>query len=157
MHMSHKVALIVIFFVFSTTKALAATDLPDIKAGLWESRTTMGDTKNIISSSCMDNSVYKKMSDDRDKNPNRPCQVIHAERNGSTYSSEVECKFGKKVTRSTTVITFSGNTAYHSEMRGSANSVEMVIDSKYLGSCPSGMKLGDVTGPQGMKFNVLQP
>src|SRR5450631_894353 len=143
--MNHKIASGVIFFVFSAARAFAAADLPDIKAGLWESRTTMGATRNIVSSMCMDNGTYKKMSDDLKKNRNRPCKVLQEGRNGSTYSSEVECKFGSKVSRSKTVITFSGNTAYHSEMRGADNNIEAVIDSKYAGSCPSGMKLGDVT------------
>src|ERR1035437_7108578 len=154
--MIRKIALSVIFLVLGTSKAFAAADLPDIKAGLWESRTTVGNTKNIMSSSCMDNSVYKKVSDDMENNPNRPCKVLQKERNGSTYSSEVECKFGNKVSRSKTIINFSGNTAYHSEVRGSDNKVELVIDSKYAGACPTGMKLGDVTGPNGLKINLMQ-
>ena len=155
--MDHKIGLSVIFIVFSTSTAYAAAGLPDIKAGLWEARTTMGATKDIMSASCMDNSVYKKMSEDMEKDPNVPCKVLQRERNGSTYLSEVECKFGNTVSRSKTFITYSGNTAYHSETRDSNNKVSVVIDSKYAGACPAGMKLGDVTGPNGLKINMMKP
>jgi len=108
-----------------------------------------------VTTMCMDNTIYKKMSDDQEKNPNRPCKSIRSDRSGSVISSEVECKFGAKITHSKTVTTLSGNTGFHSETRNSDNNVDLVIDSKYTGPCPAGMKLGDVTGPQGMKFNVL--
>lgn len=155
MHMNRILTLSVVLAVLGIANTVAAIELPDLKAGLWESRTSMGATKNSMSTMCMDNATYKKMSDDQEKNPNRPCKVLHSEHSGSTISSEVECKFGDKVSRSKTVMTLSGNTGYHSETRSSDNSVAMVIDSKYTGACPAGMKLGDVTGPQGMKFNVL--
>ena len=153
--MNRNLTFSIVLAVLCITKAVAAIDLPDIKEGLWESHSTAGSTKNIVTTMCTNNAVNKKISDDQEKNPNRPCKVIHSEHSGSTIFSEVECKFGNKVSRSKTVMTLSGNTGYHTETRDANNSVEMVIDSKYTGACPAGMKLGDVTGPQGMKFNVL--
>ena len=91
------------------------------------------------------------------KNPNMPCQQVHSERAGSTITLEVQCKFGGQLTRSKTVMTLSGNIAYHSEIRTTDNTLQSVIDGKYLGPSPAGMVLGDVNGPNGTKVNVLHP
>jgi hypothetical protein len=43
-------------------------------------------------------------------------------------------------------------------MRKADNTIETVIESKWVGACPAGMKLGDVAGPDGkVMMNVLTP
>lgn len=133
-------------------------DLPDVKEGLWDSVTTMQTQKPMHTTMCTSNVVSRKVYDDTHKNPNRPCKEIHSERHGSVVTSQTECKFNDKVTRSTSTITLTGNTAFHLEMRDGNDKVETVIDSKWVSACPAGMKLGDVTGPDGkIMMNMLAP
>jgi hypothetical protein len=143
----------------SMATAALAFDLPDMKAGLWESFTTMEKgAKRVHSTMCMDKSVYKHLQEQLDQNPNRPCKNISSQHTGLVYTSTTQCQFGnRKPTVSTMVMTMSGDSAYHSEMRGEDQSIKMVIDAKYLGACPAGMSLGDMTGPDGkVMMNVLK-
>jgi len=135
-------------------------DLPDIKEGLWVSTTMMPGAmpKPQRSTMCNSNAVTRKMYLDTHKNPNTPCKLTHSEHNGSVFTSETECNFGGKVTHSKSVTTVTGNTAMHLEMRKADNSLETVIDMKWVGACPAGMKLGDITGPDGkVMFNAMTP
>jgi hypothetical protein len=154
---------------FATLSALCATglvataaqavDLPDMKAGLWESSTTMEKgAKPVHSTMCMDKSVYKHLEEQQERNPNRLCKSIASQHSGAVYTSTTQCQFpNRKPSVSTTVMTMSGDTGYHTELRGENQAIEMVIDAKYVGACPAGMSLGDVTGPDGkVMFNVLK-
>jgi hypothetical protein len=134
-------------------------DLPDIKEGLWESTVSNGATdKPMRTTMCTNNAVSRKTYEDTHRDPNRPCKEIHSERHDSVYVSETECNFGGKVTRSRSTTTLTGNTGFRVEMRKADNSIETVIESKWMGACPAGMKLGDVTGPDGkVMMNMLAP
>jgi len=135
-------------------------ELPDMKAGLWESSTMMPGAmdKPMHTTMCTSNAVNQKMYEDSHKSADHPCKEIHSERQGSVIKQEMECNFSGKVTRSTSVTTLTGNTAMHLETRKADNSVESIIDTKWVGACPAGMKLGDVTGPDGkVMMNVMTP
>jgi len=134
--------------------------VPDMKEGLWESSTMMvGATdKAVHSTMCTSNAVSKKMAEDVHKNPNRPCKQIHAERNGSVVTQETECNFAGKVTHNKSTTTLTGNTGIRMEMRKEDGTVQTIIDMKWVGACPAGMKLGDVTGPDGkVMMNAMTP
>jgi hypothetical protein len=135
-------------------------DLPDIKEGLWESSTFMPGVmeKPMLSKMCTSNAVNRKMYEDTHNSPNAPCKELHAEHHDSVYISESECNFSGKISHSKSVMTLTGNTGFRLEMRKADNTVETVIESKWVGSCPTGMKLGDVTGPDGkVMMNALSP
>jgi len=126
-------------------------DIPDMKEGLWESSTMMPGTmdKPMHTTMCTSNAVSRKMYEDTHKTGNRMCKRIQSEHHGSVFTDQTECNFSGKVTRSTSVTTLTGNTGMHIEMRKADSTVETVIDMKWVGACPAGMKLGDVTGPDG--------
>jgi hypothetical protein len=133
-------------------------DLPDVKEGLWVSSTMMPGTmdKPMRTTMCNSNEVSKKMYEDTHGKANAVCKAIHKDRNGSVITTETECNFNGKVTRSKLIMTLTGNTGIHLEVHKADNSIESVVDSKWAGSCPSGMKLGDVTGPDGkVMFNAM--
>jgi hypothetical protein len=135
-------------------------DIPDMKEGLWESSTMMSGAmdKPMHTTMCTSNAVSRKMYEDSHKNPNAACKEIHSERQGSVITQELECNFSGKVTRSKSVTTLTGNTGIRVETRKADNTVESVIDMKWAGACPAGMKLGDVTGPDGkVLFNAMAP
>ena len=135
-------------------------DIPDMKEGLWESSTMMPGAmdKPMHTTMCTSNAVSRKMYEDSHKNANPPCKEIHSERQGSVITQEMECNFSGKVTHSKSITTLTGNTAMHLETRKADNTVESVIDMKWVGACPAGMKLGDVTGPDGkVMMNAMSP
>jgi hypothetical protein len=135
-------------------------DLPDTKEGLWESSTMMSGVmdKPMRSTMCTSNAVSRKMYEDTHSNPKSPCKELHSERHDSVIVSESECNFSGKVSRSKTTMTLTSNTGYRIEVRKADNSIETVIESKWVSACPAGMKLGDVTGPDGkIMMNVLKP
>jgi hypothetical protein len=135
-------------------------DLPDVKEGLWESSMMMPGTmdKPMHTTMCVNNAVYRKMYEDSHKDTGSMCKEIHSERQGSVITQEIECNFSGKVTRSKAVTTLTGNTAMRLETRKADNTVESVIDMKWVGACPAGMKLGDVAGPDGkVMMNAMTP
>jgi hypothetical protein len=139
-------------------RSALADDLPDLKAGLWESFTSV--RKGVApmrSTMCMDSTVYKRLDEKFRKDPQRPCKRTSQEHIGSTFTLTAVCNFHGKPTQSKTVMIMSGNTAYHSEVHSEDQSVGVVIDAKYVGACPAGMKLGDMTGPDGkVMANILE-
>jgi len=135
-------------------------DIPDMKEGLWESSTMMPGAmdKPMHTTMCTSNVVNRKMYEDSHKSANSSCKEIHSERQGSVITQEIECNFSGKVTRSKSITTLTGNTAMHLETRKADNTVESVIDMKWVDACPAGMKLGDVTGPDGkVMMNAMSP
>ena len=135
-------------------------DLPDVKEGLWESSMMMPGAmdKPMHTTMCTSNAVSRKMYEDTHKGGNNACKQIHSDRQGSVITQEIECNFSGKVTRSKSITTLTGNTAIHVETRKADNTVESVIDMKWVGACPAGMKLGDVTGPDGkLMMNAMSP
>jgi hypothetical protein len=139
---------------------LGINDIPDVKEGLWETSTMMPGAmdKAMHSTMCTSNAVNRKMYEDSHKDGSSVCKQIHSERHGSSITQQLECNISGKVTRSTSVTTLTGNTAVRVEMRKADNTVESVIEMKWVGACPTGMKLGDVTGPDGkVMMNVMTP
>jgi hypothetical protein len=163
--MNQKIRLGLLVGAIAAGCALAAdppgiNDIPDMKPGLWESSTMMPASmaKPMRTTMCTSNTVNRKMYEDTHKSANRPCKDIHTERQGSVITQEIECNFSGKVTRSKSITTLTGNTGIHLETRKADNTVESVVDMKWTGACPVGMKLGDVTGPDGkVMMNVMTP
>jgi len=114
--------------------------------------------KPMHTTMCTSNAVNRKVYEDSHKSTNSLCKEIHSERHGSVITQESECNFSGKVTHSKSVTTLTGNTGIQIETRKADNTVESVIDMKWVGACPAGMKLGDITGPDGkVMTNVMSP
>jgi len=114
--------------------------------------------KPMHTTMCTSNAVNRKMYEESHKSKDSVCKQIRSERHDSVITQEIECNFGSKVTRSTSVTTLTGNTGIRVETRKADNTVESLIDMKWVGACPAGMKLGDVTGPDGkVMYNAMTP
>ena len=80
---------------------------------------------------------------------------------GGKGFTDTVCKIGNSTQTAHTVITFTGNVAYHSEIHshmqpplyGDADSMS-VIDAKWVGPCPANMIPGDMLLSNGMKMHV---
>ena len=138
--------------------AAHAGDYPNIKEGLWTTTTTMSDAKRPPQTGSMCNSTAIMQGViDMHKKSDQPCKIINLSHSGSVYTEQTECNFGGQVRKSTSVTTFRGDTAVHTEIHQADGTVTVTSDSKYLGACPAGMVPGDFVGADGMKVNILHP
>lgn len=137
----------------------AALDLPPLREGLWSIHTQTTDnpgnvktdfTQKICRNHAYDNSAQTKAK-------SMPgCKVLNENLNAQTYTIEMECKIGGSAIHSKGVTTRTGDAAFRSEthatyapaLNGVSDSI-MIMDQKYLGSCPSGIAPGDIIRADG--------
>lgn len=131
-----------------------------MKDGLWEvhSKTTqqgkaLQDTSIRM---CQSKELTKSMeSGGEEMRKKNECTSSVTRPSSNTYIEEGHCAKGPNAGSVTRVIyTYQGDTAYHMEMHMTGNNPERVtvMDSKYLGSCPAGIKPGDVVTADGKKL-----
>jgi hypothetical protein len=141
----------------------AAIDFPSMKPGLWESTMTREGMPQKMAGTkmCMDAAVQKEMMDMGMGTMKTMCSKNDIRRDGNKVYGSAECTFGTSTMKSTSVTTFTGDTAYHTEVKSSYDppmqgmgSGNTVIDAKWTGACPAGMQAGDVTLPDGRRINM---
>lgn len=82
------------------------------------------------------------------------CSEVVTQTSANSYATESRCAKGMNAGEVTKVtLTLRGDSAMHMEMHMPAGKSETVniVDSKYLGSCPAGMKPGDIVMTDGKK------
>ena len=93
------------------------------------------------------------------------CDRTGVRRLNDTLTTEMVCKVGETKITTQTVITYNGDSAYHSEikahfdpptMNGRSGSTARQ-DAKWLGSCPADMQPGDVVLPGGLRTSLSAP
>jgi hypothetical protein len=109
----------------------------------------------------MDAAVQKEMMDMGMGTMKTMCAKNDIRRDGNKVYGNAECKFGDATMKSSSVTTFTGDTAYHAEIKSSTEppmqgmpSGNTVVDAKWTGPCPAGMQVGDVVLPNGQKVNM---
>lgn len=141
----------------------SAIDFPTMKAGLWESTMSREGAPQRMSGTkmCMDAAVQKEMMEMGMGTMKTMCSKNDIRRDGNKVYGAAECKFGESTMKSTSVTTFTGDTAYHTEVKSTyeppmqgMTAGNTVIDAKWAGPCPAGMQAGDVTLPDGRKINM---
>ncbi len=132
-----------------------------MKDGLWETHSTQTQQgKTVFDTSVkmcrskeLTNSMQSSGEELRKKNA---CTSAVTQPSPNTYAEESRCAKGPNAGSVTKITyTYQGDTASHTEMHMNDGKTEtvMVIDAKYLGSCPAGMKPGDVVMPDGKKIS----
>lgn len=150
--------------VLSASIGIAGADEftpPPMKDGLWEthsSQTQQG--KAVFDTSvkmCQSKELTKSMqSNGQELRKKNKCTSAVTQPSPNTYVEESRCAEGPSAGSVTKVIyTYQADTASHVEMHLNAGKSEtvMIMDSKYLGSCPAGMKPGDVVMADGEKIS----
>ena len=155
-------ALAVVCFGLAGAGASAA-DIPVLKSGLWElSRSTsqQPETKRVTEM-CLDESVQADMREFGLGVAKELCSKSDRRVEGNRLTIDAVCKLGATTMTAHSVMTFSGNTAYHTEGRATydppmANMSESKssIDAKWVGECPAGQQPGDITLESGQKINI---
>jgi hypothetical protein len=125
---------------------------PPTKEGLWETHSTQTQQgKTVFDKSvkmCQSNETTKSMqSNGEELRKKNECTSNVTQPSPNTYVEESRCAKGPNAGSVTKVVyTYQGDTASHTEMHMNVGKSEtvMIIDAKYLGSCPAGMKPGDL-------------
>ena len=125
---------------------------PPTKEGLWETHSTQTQQgKTVFDKSvkmCQSNETTKSMqSSGEELRKKNECTSNVSRPTANTYVEESRCAKGPNAGSVTQVVyTYQGDTASHTEMHMNVGKSEtvMIIDAKYLGSCPAGMKPGDL-------------
>lgn len=141
--------------VLSVWIGIAAADginPPPMKEGLWETHSTQTQQGKTVSDTsvkmCQSRELTKSMQltgeELRKKNE---CTSSVTRPSPNTYAEESRCAKGPNAGSVTKVVyTYHGDTASHTEMHMTVGKSEtlMIMDTRYLGNCPTGMKPGDL-------------
>ena len=141
----------------------SSADPPVLKSGLWEvSRvnTQHGD-KARLTMMCLDDSVQAEMREFRMGVAKEMCTENDQRVEGNRMTVKVSCKLGPTTMKTTSVMVFSGNTAYHTESTASydppfmnMSEAKSTIDGKWTGPCKAGQLPGDVVTETGETINM---
>ncbi len=142
--------------------ASAAAPAPYSKPGLWTLTNTLGEGKPpMVTRLCIDKATQRRLIAMGHSTLGSMCSRHTETVIGSTVTSESVCKMGGSTLTSRRVITFSGDTAFHTETHGTFSPPSMgrkttqaVQDARWIGRCPAGMAPGDLIGPNGMKMHI---
>jgi hypothetical protein len=130
-----------------------AADPPDVKEGLWsihmESTDNPGGKKSQGTYSLCRDHAYDLAARARAKNV-KGCTIVSETVEGGKHTTLMHCTIGASVGESKSTTTFQGDTATHSESHATYNpplygvsESTVIMDQKYMGSCPAGTKPGD--------------
>jgi hypothetical protein len=125
---------------------------PPMRDGLWETHSTQTQQGKTVSDSsvkmCQSKELTESMqSSGAELRKNNECTSSVTQPSTNTYVEESRCAKGPNAGSVTKVVyTHQGDTASHTEMHMNVGKSEtvMIMDAKYLGSCPTGMKPGDL-------------
>jgi uncharacterized protein DUF3617 len=145
---------------------ITPTELPKLKAGLWEVRTTFQRREGQppqLTSMCLDESVQRDMYQMSMGMMAGMCSKHDIDLTGSKVTAVADCNLGVSKMRSRSVMTLTGNTAYRTEahatfdppLNGQAESTTL-IEGRHVGACKPGQRPGDVTLPNGTTINMRQ-
>ena len=154
------------FALFAVAAVAGAQDFPKLKAGLWE--VTMATARSDaqaprLTTMCLDDSVQQEMYKMSTGMMSGMCSKHDIKVTAGKVTTRADCDLGVTRMQSQSVMTLTGNSAYHTEahatfdppMNGMKES-NTVIDGKHVGACKSGQQPGDMTLPGGNTINIRQ-
>jgi hypothetical protein len=143
--------------------AVLAQDYPKLKPGLWELNrlSDRPNDKGMRTSICLDESLQKDMWEMGVGAMKGMCSKSDFRISGGKGSGEFVCNMGGSTMRSKSTMTLTGDTAYHTEvdttfdppLNGMAKT-HSTLEARYLGSCRTGQRPGDMTLPNGQTMNM---
>lgn len=146
----------------SASASAADVVLPYSKPGLWS--VSQADAKAaapIVTQLCIDKATQKYLVDMGNSMSKSMCSKYEVSARGTTVTTTSVCKFGDSTATSSTVLIFSGDSAFHGQSNGRFSPAFMGMtvsqitqEGKWTGACPAGMKPGDMLGPRGVKLHI---
>lgn len=129
---------------------MAADQMPHHKAGLWEITVALGSQKPGHEKICLDDATEKLMYKMGSGMSQKMCSQVSMHSTTSQLTVDATCKRGDSTFTSRSVTTFTGDTAYHSEITTHHENAgadrpdsKSTMDGKWVGTCPADMKPGD--------------
>jgi hypothetical protein len=153
MDMTYKPAfLVAALFVWIGIAEADGIKPPPTKEGLWETHSTQTQQGKTVSDKsvkmCQSKETTESMqSNGEELRKKNECTSNVTRPSANTYVEESRCAKGPNAGSVTKVVyTYQGDTASHTEMHMNVDKSEtvMIIDAKYVGGCPAGMKPGDL-------------
>lgn len=154
-------AAIAVLAPIGITKAQTAPAVktPEVKEGLWSIHRQMidnpGNKKTESTSTICRNHAYDEHTQSLAKNL-KGCTTVTQNFQGGKYSVESHCVVSGTAIDTKGTSTYQGDTAAHSESHtnyspafGGVSDSTMIMDQKYIGSCPAGAQPGDMTSEDG--------
>jgi len=143
----------------------SAADPPEQKEGLWsihrQSINNSGSQTTESSSTICRSHSYDAYTLSLVKNKKPGCATLKEDWQGSIFSIESHCIVAGTAVDSKGTVTYTGDTSAHSETRamyapalGGVSETTMIMDQKYVGSCPAGAQPGEFD-ERGRKSNSL--
>jgi hypothetical protein len=139
--------------MLSSIMSLAnADEFPHRKPGLWEIATQSSNSQEppMTQRICLDRETDELMYR-QGAGVGPSCKKFEMHASGKSLTVSVVCDFGKSQLTSNGVTTFSGDTAYHTDVHGrfdppmaGTGETHSVQDGKWTGACPADMKPGDM-------------
>jgi Protein of unknown function (DUF3617) len=158
MRMNLRFQIVIVSALFAT--AALADEIPSRKPGGWEVATKGEALPNVTLKLCIDKDTdqlfHKIGTEVTERCSSRDVKV---EDNVATINSQ--CKIGNSKITGKMVMTFSGDTAFHSELKShfeppfkGMSDATATQDGKWIGACAAGMKPGDFALGEGIKMNI---
>jgi hypothetical protein len=159
MRINVHVTAILVSTIFST--AAFADEFPPRKPGLWEIAVTAEKRPTVTMKMCIDkesDELFHKLGSDLSV---QVCSRRDLKVAGNVATVEAQCKIGGSTVTSTSVTTFTGDTAFHAESKSHFEPAlagktdgTTVQEGKWTGPCPSDMEPGDFVIANGMTLNI---
>jgi hypothetical protein len=149
--MKSRAALPIAALLLGTFASAAGLELPAQKPGLWQ--TTMTGEKipggSRSYSMCLDAASLAEAKATADAHLKNDCSNSDVRKQGSTWVAESTCTLSGMHIVAHSETTFNGDESFHTQMSSSYDSPKhgtttsvMTVDSKYLGACAPGQKVG---------------
>jgi hypothetical protein len=131
-----------------------AAEPPELKEGLWSIRIQMtnnpGGKKEDSTSRLCRNHAYDKSAINLAKDVKKNCSKYDENFQGGKYTTDMHCTVAGSAIDTKGTATYSGDTSAHAENHttyspafGGVTESTMIMDQKYVGSCPAGAQPGD--------------
>ena len=137
-----------------------AAELPSRKPGLWEVRTTIGNS-NIprLIQQCIDASTDQMLQSNTGPFAASTCREREVERSGNSVTIDSTCTMGGRPATAQALVTGNFDSQYtmtvtlqSEELPG--GKMTMTMEAKWLGPCAADQKPGDVIMSNGVKINI---
>jgi len=138
-------------------------DLPKRKPGLWEMSIVPGEGQRPAATSkvCLDAATDVELMRFGLGMTNELCSKRDLVVKGNVATIDAVCKIGTSQQTSHSTITYTGNSAYRSEIKAKyeppflgKSEATTIQEAKWTGPCPADMKPGDLVTGNGPKINL---
>jgi hypothetical protein len=143
----------------------SAAEPPVLRSGLWEVARSGGQQPEpkSLTTMCLDESVQAQMREFGMGATKDMCSQNERSVEGNKMTMTTTCNLGQTTMKTSSVMTFSGNTAYHMDSNSTYDPPLMnmreskaSVDAKWVGACKPGQQPGDVTLETGQTVNIKQ-